>query len=106
MFVGMQNNYKLSPFGAILHYVLNPLKLLKLMKKLMDDVQIDNNSINSTLQYILQNCNFIEDIILLVSAQLCMSDLTTNQRVRGYRARRGFLFYAANQSTHLSWDHV
>ena len=95
-----------APVTDCLPYVLNPLNLLKLMQKLMGGLQIDNNNINSTLQYILQNCNFIEDIILLVSAQLCMSDLAINQRVKGYRARRAFLFYAPNQSTHRFWDRV
>jgi len=72
----------------------------------MGGVQIDNSNINSKLQYILQNFNFIEDIILLVSAQLYISDLTINQRVKGYRARPKFLFYAPSQSTHRFWDHV
>ena len=89
-----------------LPYVLNPLNLLRLLHKLVDGVQINNNNINSTLQHILHNCNFIEDIILLVSAQLCMSDLSINQRVKGYRARPAFVFYAPNQLTHRFWDHA
>ena len=89
-----------------LPYVLNALNLLRLIKILAGRVQNDNNNINSTLQHILQNCNFIEDIILLVSAQLCMSGLTINHRVKGYRARPGFVFYAPSQSTHRFWDHV
>ena len=40
-------------------------------------VQIDTININSKLQYILQNCNFIEDIIILVSAQLCIAALAS-----------------------------
>jgi hypothetical protein len=63
---------------AFLPYVLNPLNPLKLKDKIMNGVEINNNNINSRLQYILQNCNFIEDIILLVSAQLCLSDSDTN----------------------------
>ena len=90
----------------ILPYVLNPLNALILLDKLVGGVQINNNNINSKLQYILQNCNFIEDIILLVSAQLCLSDLTINQRVKGYRARPAFLFYVPSQLTHRFWDHV
>jgi hypothetical protein len=89
-----------------LPYVLNPLNPLKLIRKLVSVVEINNNNINSKLQYILKNCNFIEDIILLVSAQLCLSDLTINQRVKGYRARPAFLFYVPSQSTHRFWDHV
>jgi hypothetical protein len=89
-----------------LPYVLNRLNQLRLLHKLIGGVQINNNNINSTLQHILQNCNFIEDIILSVSAQLCMSDLTINQRVKGYRARPAFVFYAPSQSTHRFWDHV
>ena len=72
----------------------------------MDTVEINNNNINSKLQYILQNCNFIEDIILLVSAQLRISDLTLNQGIKGYRAKPAFVFYAPNQLTHRSWDRV
>jgi hypothetical protein len=89
-----------------LPYVLNALNPLRLIHKLMVGMQIDNNNINSTLQYILQNCNFIEDIILLVSAQLYLTDLTINQRVKGYQANRAFVFYAPNQSTHRFWVHV
>jgi hypothetical protein len=87
-------------------YVLNPLILLKLIHKFMNSVEINNNNINSKLQYISQNCNFIKDIILWVSAQLCLSDLSINQRVKGYRARPAFLFYVPSQSTHRFWDHV
>jgi hypothetical protein len=60
-----------------LPYVLNPLNLLRLLCKLMGGVQISNNNINSTLQYIFPKCNFIEDIILLISAQLCIADLAS-----------------------------
>ena len=90
----------------ILPYVLNPLNSLKLIHKFVSVVEINNNNINSKLQYILQNCNFIEDIILWVSAQLCLSDLTLNQRIKGCRARPKFLFYAPSQSTHRFWGHV
>jgi len=38
------------------------------------DVEINNGNINSKLQQISQNCKFIEDIIILVSAQLFLSD--------------------------------
>ncbi len=72
-------NLLCSWMSDFLPYVLNPLNLLKLIHKLMGGVQINNNNINSKLQYILQNCKFIEDIILLVSAQLCISDLAINQ---------------------------
>ena len=60
-----------------LPYVLNPLNPLRLLHKMTTSVQIDNININSKLQHILQNCNFIEDIILLVSAQLCIADLAS-----------------------------
>ena len=63
-------NLSLYEMSDSLPYVLNPLNPLILINKLMNAVEIDNNNINSKLQYILQNCNFIEDIILLVSAQL------------------------------------
>ena len=70
-------------------YALNPLILLKLLYKLLNSVEISNNNFNSKLQYILKNCKFIEDIILLVSAQLCISGLTINQRVKSYRGGPG-----------------
>ena len=89
-----------------LPYVLNPLILLKLMHKFISGVEINNNNINSKLQYILQNCKFIEDIIILVPAQPFLADSDTNQRIKGYRARPAFLFYAPSQSTHRFWDHV
>jgi len=60
-----------------LPYALNALNPMRLLRISAGRVQIGNNNINSTLQHILQNCNFIEDIIFLVSAQLCMSDLTS-----------------------------
>ena len=91
---------------AFLPYVLNPLNPLILVCKLMGVVQINNNNINSKLQYILQNCKFIEDIIILVSAHPFLSDSDTNQRIKGYRARPAFLFYAPSLSTHRFWDHV
>ena len=89
-----------------LPYVLNPLNQLKIMHKLTDVVETNNNNINSTLQYILQNCKFIEDIIISVSAQLFLSDPDTDQRIKGYRARPKFVFYVASQSIHRFWDHV
>jgi uncharacterized membrane protein YdcZ (DUF606 family) len=89
-----------------LPYVLNALNLLILGQILTGCVQYSNNNINSTLQYILQNCNFIEDISFMVSAQLCISDLAVNQRVKGYRAKPGFVFYVPSQSTHRFGDHV
>jgi hypothetical protein len=60
-----------------LPYVLNPLNPLRLFNKMTVGVQIDNININSKLQYILQNCNFIEDIIIWVSAQLCIAALAS-----------------------------
>ena len=64
----MQNIFGIVRTSVILPYVLNALNLMRLLRISTGRVQIDNNNINSTLQHILQNCNFIEDIILLVSA--------------------------------------
>ena len=72
---GDLNHYEIS---YILPYVLNPLILLKLIHKLTGGVEINNNNINSKLQYILKKCNFIKDIILSVSAQLFLSDPDTS----------------------------
>jgi len=66
--------FSLDEIRYILPYVLNPLNPLILIHKLMSMVEINNNNINSKLQYFLQNCNFIEDIILWVSAELWISD--------------------------------
>jgi hypothetical protein len=54
---------------------------------ILNAAKIDINNSSSRLQYFLQNCNFIEDIILSVSAKLFLSDSDTNQRreqVRGH----------------------
>ena len=81
-----------------LTYVLNPLNPLRLLSKLTDSVQIKNNNINSTLQYILQKCNFIEDIILLVSAQLCIADLAFSSLLKAIEpGQRLFFMLPVNQ---------
>ena len=61
-----------------LPYVFNPLILLKLIQIMQKDVEININNGNSKLQYFLQNCKFIEDIIFSVSAQFFLSDSDTN----------------------------
>ncbi len=62
------------------------------MYKLTGGVQIDNNNINSKLQCILQNCNFIEDIILLFSAQLCIADLAHSSLLKAIEPGQSLFF--------------
>jgi hypothetical protein len=68
---------RMQPCRYLAVCFLNRLNLLKLMLKLANCIAINNDNINSKLQYILQNCNFIEDIIILVSAQLCIAALAS-----------------------------